>query len=1221
MVKFWKLTFPALIVCVSAASEPVSSPFTITVPGVDPGDTLFQQVPAAETGIDFVNPIDTDHPDDRLYYSSMACGAVAAGDFDGDGQVDLFFANGPVANRLYRQTGAFRFSDVSTEAGVPDAESWSTGAACLDVDGDGDLDLYVTCYDSPNRLFLNESTPGKVRFSEKAAEWGLDIIDACLMPTCCDYDRDGDVDIFLVVNAYYRKGGRPGGGIPVRKTGDTLQVVPPWDRYFGISGIDPESGEPKYDEIGRPNILLRNESGRSFTSVSKEAGILNQPSNSNSAAWIDYDEDGFPDLYVGNDFSDRDEFYRNRGDGTFVEMAGDVFQHTTWFSMGSAAEDFNNDGLIDLTVADMLPTSHFREKVTMGEMGASFDSMFAEGLPRQKMVNSFFVNTGVGLFFETAFQSGLARSDWTWTMKSADYDGDGWVDLFLPTGHSRDFIHSDHSFVTPKMRVGKNYWDFYEDGPELREPNVAFRNRGGLQFEAAAEAWGLAANTMSYSAAHADLDRDGDLDLIVHQLEDPPAVYRNTARERGAGFLQVELPVTEFGARVVITLPDGKRMTRHLLPQNGYLESDEPVLHFGVGDSEKVSALEIRWNDGRLTDAEDLAINHRYRFDFPEDSDIEAKEQVVPAKPLFRESGSLFSLDFREEPFDDFERQPLLPHQHSQLGPGQAWGDLDGDGRVDLVLGGSSGKSTRVLLNRGQDPKGNPVFSLRKSEVFLRSAASEDLGVLLFEADGDGDLDLLVVSGGVESESFRNRLFLNDGSAHFTLSERSGLTEDEVSGSVAAAADFDRDGDLDVFIGGRIVPGKYPVGARSRLYVNDGGGRFEHRAQAIEWGESSTGLVTGAIWSDCDSDGWIDLLLTQEWGPIRYFKNREGTLVDYTRKAGLAPHRGWWNSIAGGDFDRDGDIDYLAGNFGRNTKYHPTMKKPEVLFYGDFDGTGTPHLVEAKYDENGVCLPRRGFSCSREAMPFLREKMGSFQNFARASLDKIYDPGLISSSLKMEATTFDTSLITNDGKGNFTVTPLPDLAQIAPTFGIAVGDFDGDGWEDVILAQNFYSPQKETGAMDGSLSLLLRGNPEAEVPEERFLPVWPKESGIVVPGDAKSAGVGDINGDRRPDVLIGVNNGPPRLLLNEGNSRHRTVQLSGTKGNPRSVGAKVTLRAVAQRPRTFEIYAGSGYLSVGEPTLFHAMEGEWDIEVIAPGGGVSKGLLSAEQSSIVVPTK
>ncbi|MCB1090702.1 MAG: VCBS repeat-containing protein, partial [Verrucomicrobiae bacterium] len=865
---------------------------------------MFSSLPAAESGLDFVIPIDTKHPDKRLYYSAMACGSVASGDLDGDGWPDLFFAAGPVPNRLFRNlagVGMLKFADVTESAGVAEAGSWCTGAVTVDIDGDGDLDLYVCRYDEPNRLFLNESTPGQFRFREAAAEWGLDVVDACLMPSFADYDRDGDLDLFLVANAYYRKGGRPKEGVPMRKTDAGWEMVAPWDRYFRISSIDPETGTPKYDEAGRPNLLLRNDGGK-FSDVSEVAGLLRAPSHTNASVWIDYDGDGWLDLYVANDFSDRDELYRNLGNGGFAEVAPDVLQHTTWFSMGGAAEDLNNDGRTDLVVADMLPTTHYRQKVTMGEMGASFAAMYAAGPPRQNMANTFFINTGTGFFLEAAPMAGISKSDWTWTVKSGDLDGDGRIDLYFPTGHSRDFNNSDFKQALPSDRVGREDWDLFEDRPELREHDLVFRNSRDWKFEKSGKEWGLGLEeTMTYGGTLADLDRDGDLDLVTIQLEDPPALFVNQSAERSAAnHLLLRLQGGRgnrygFGAKVSLVTAEGIRQTRTLLPQNGYQESDEPLVHFGLGQSEKVASLKIEWPSGATQTLTDLPVNRWLEIAEPDSAISDRPSRLTEATPstLFRSSKAFQKLAAPETKFDDFFRQPLLPHQHSQLGPGQAWGDVDGDGLIDLYLGSPKGQSGRLLLNRGTDDRGEPVFALRMTEPFTGMGKWEDMGALLFEADGDGDLDLLVVSGSVECEpgdpTLADRLYLNDGTGHFA--EAADSLPDPgaggyASGSVAAAADFDRDGDLDVFVGGRVVPGEYPIPANNRLLINDGKGHFSDAAK--EFGLLETGLVTSALWSDADGDGWVDLLVTHEWGPVRLFSNRQGKLVEATSDAGLA---------------------------------------------------------------------------------------------------------------------------------------------------------------------------------------------------------------------------------------------------------------------------------------------------------------------------------------------
>jgi hypothetical protein len=1166
-------------------------------------EPLFDAVTATQSGLNFVIPIDTKHPDKRLYYSAMACGGVAAGDLDGDGWPDLFFAAGPVPNRLYRNTGTAegpRFLDVTTGAGVAEAESWCTGAVLVDLNGDGALDIYICRYDEPNRLYLNESTPGRFRFREAAAEWGLDIADASLSPLFSDYDQDGDLDLFLATNGLYRKGGRPVGGVPMRRVETGWEVVAPWDRFYKVSSVNPQTGVPTFTETARRNLILRNEGGK-FSDVSLAVGLRPVPTHTNGAAWFDYDCDGLIDLYVSNDFADRDELYRNKGDGTFEEIAPQVLQHTTWFSMGAAAKDFNGDGMTDLIVADMLPTTHYRQKVTMGEMGASFTAMYEAGLPRQSMVNTFFVNTGAGYFLEGAQMSGIAKSDWTWAVKSGDLDGDGRLDLYFPTGHTRDFNHSDYKQVTPQDRIGKDDWDLFEDRPELREKDLIFRNSADWKFEKADKIWGLGLKeTMTYGVALTDVDRDGDLDLVTNSLEDPPVLYLNRSAERGkASHLLVRLKGRAgnshgLGTKLSLVTAGGVRQTRTLFPHNGYIESDEPLVHFGLGASSTIASLEVEWPTGVKQTFSDLEGNRWIELAEPAETDAPATKEKEKAQPWFRLIEGFAALTAAETPFDDFIRQPLLPHQHSQLGPGQAWGDVDGDGLPDLYLGGPKGQPGRLLLNRGLDTAGQPVFTMRMRPPFSEMTAYEDLGSLLIDVDSDGDLDLLVVSGSVECDpgdpSLADRLYLNDGKGEFTGAV--GHLPDpgdgkHASGSVAAAADFDRDGDLDVFIGGRVVPGEYPVAARNRFLVNDGTGHFAERAP--DFGLEETGLVTSALWSDIDSDGWLDLLVTHEWGPVRVYKNREGALEETTEAAGLAAATGFWNSIAGRDLNGDGHIDYLVGNLGKNTKYSASHEVPELLYYGDVDGSGKKNLVEAKLDKSLDCLlPRRGLSCSSLAMPNLLNKVNTYHGWASSALDEIYEKARLETALRLEATTLESIVMINDGEGNFTVHPLPALAQLAPVFGIALSDLDGDGYTDAVLAQNFLTPQQETVPYDGGLSLLLRGRAAKEGEKFGLSEVWPLESGIVVPGDAKSLALVDFAGSGRPDLFFGMNNDAPAVFLNNGGSGEGsplTVTLKGKAGNPGAIGARVTVEVPGLPLQVAERTGGSGYLTQNGPDL------------------------------------
>lgn len=1160
---------------------------------------LFKKLPPQHSGIDFVIPIDSKHPDKRLYYSAMACGSVAAGDLDGDGKTDLFFTSGASANRLYLQLGDLRFEDQTQISGIADLEPallWSTGVSFADVDNDGDLDIYVCCYDSPNRLYINQSKPGQLRFKEQAHARGLDITDASLVASFEDYDHDGDLDLFVGVNAYYRKGGRPKKGVAMQWDGKTFKVLPPMDRYYKFSSID--KGVPKYDEVGRPNLLYINKGDGTFENQTAKAGILNHPAHTNSIAWWDYNLDGWPDLYVGNDFNDRDLLYRNNKDGSFTEIAGSVLQHTAWSSMGSSAMDLNNDGMPDFIVADMMPTTHYREKLTMGEMGAKYADMMRRGAPRQHMVNALFYNTGTTRMFEAAWLSGVARSDWSWSIKSADFDSDGRMDLFFTTGHSRDFV--SQRLVSPAMRIGHNYWDYFEDKAEHPEKNLAFRNVADFQFKTNAAAWGLDQLSMSYAAALADLDQDGDIDIITSNLNQTPFILENLSSEKNNITVSLRGKTSNsfgIGARLELHDSSGHSFHRTLSPHNGYQGSDESLAHFGLGKRQAPYSLTIKWPSGNQQTVNHLKSGFHYQITETGGSADPKKTNQTPKPALtwFNRSQLLPSLTVQETPFNDFYRQALLPARHSNLGPGISWGDITHDDSPDLFIGSPRRVPGRLLLNHVKQKPQAPAFNLQSPIALANDAESEDLGTLFFDADGDGDQDLYVVSGGVEhkinAKSYQDRLYFNDGKGRFTRAAEGHLPDLRDSGASIACADFDRDGDLDLLITGRIIPGKYPLPASSRILLNDGEGKFTDVTKNIAPELLKLGLATGVLWSDADNDGWLDLFITLEWGPVKYFHNQEGKLEDLTQSSGLAERSGWWNGIAGRDLDGDGDIDYVVTNTGLNSKYSASKSHPELLYYGTFDNTGQHRIIEAGF-EGDTCYPHRGYSCSTRAMPSLTGRFGSYANFASATLEHIYSPEALGKAQRFEANTLESGIWINQGNGQFKFSPLPRLAQIAPSFGIVISDFDGDGYSDIVLAQNSYSLQKETGAMDGGLSLLLRGQAAVKNNSDslHFQPIWPIDSGIVLAGDSKSLTVADINQDGSPDLLFGINNEAPALLLNtHPRNRFLRVRLRGSPRNRQAIGARVTVSNPHLPKQTAEIYAGSGYLSQSTTELFFGL--------------------------------
>jgi hypothetical protein len=1153
---------------------PLAKPATKPSPG-----SLFEQLIPAECGIDFVHQWKpADRYEASLLKTGFTGGGVAVGDYDGDGRNDVLFTSPHSGARLYKNLGDFRFEDVTQRVGVSCLGAWTTGAAFVDVNQDGKLDIVVCAYDRENFVFLNQ---GDGRFTDRALEMGLGFRGASVKLIFADYDRDGDLDAMLVTNRL-----EPRKEMKVRYLGEpgAYTVAPESQELVGI--INLPSGEQKFTKAGQADRLFRNElkeTGKlQFREVSQEAGVAGFY-HGLDATWWDYNRDGYPDLYIANDFTDPDQFYRNNGDGTFTEITQAALPCLPWFAMGAAFGDINRDQRFDLIATDMAGTTHYRQKMAMGSMDAV--AWFLDTAePRQFMRNAFFLNSGTDRFLEVAQMIGLASSDWTWSVKLADLDNDGWEDVYTTNGFTRDYLNSDFNLQMQKQKDNSDALAWYE-APELKEANLAFRNDHHLHFTNVAQDWGLADVGISFGAAMGDLDQDGDLDLVVNNFDGPPSIYRNHSDQHRT---MIRLRGTKsnsfgIGTTVSLTTDDGTQI-RYLNPFNGYLSSNDPAVYFGLGKAQQIESLTIEWPSGVRQQLGPLAVNQLLTITEPSASTGGETGDAPETKPLFQTGDRLVQAKHQERFFDDFLAQPLLPNKLSQLGPCIAAADVDQDGDVDLFLGGAAGQPGTLLLNRGDGSFGEPSIA-----PFEDAAASEDMGAVWFDADDDGDLDLYVVSGGVEAEAgselLRDRLYLNQGvdeQGHLQLvRSNDSLPDLRYSGSGIAVADIDRDGDLDLAVGTRVLPGQYPRSEPSVMLRNDGG-RFLDATSTMAPAFSHAGMVTSLLWTDLQGDGWMDLIVTCEYGPIRTFVNESGELRETTEEAGLASLRGWWNSVVAADVDQDGDLDYAVANFGRNTKYHPSNEHPQYIFYGDFEGTGQTHIVEAKSTGESL-LPVRGRSCSSNAMPFLKDRFETYHSFASATLEEIYSEQRLNEALRLDVTTVDSVLLRNDGKGRFVAEPLPDLAQMAPSFGMQFLHANDDPYIDLFLAQNFHAPQRETGRMNGGVGALLLGTPDG-----KFREVWPSDSGIIIPDDATAACAMDLNGDQWQDLLVAVNDGAPYRILREsvGSTAPLVVELRGPPTNLLAAGSRVRVTYQSGQVTTQEVHQGGGYLSQQPPILY-----------------------------------
>lgn len=1147
---------------------------------------VFTSIPAAESGLDAPNPYDDPAMWNARYqeFSTGAIGSgVAIGDVDGDGMADIFIANKTHANKLYRQTAPFKFVDITEAAGVAgpaaaNGAGWKTGVTMADVNNDGFLDLYVCRFNAPNLLYLND---GHGHFQEAAHAAGIDLVSGSVIGAFEDYDRDGKLDLLVLCNI----------------------------------------SDAKRSPDGEAPRLYHNRGDGTFDEVSVKAGLSRDPIHGHSATWFDYNGDGWADLYIASDFAPPDHFYRNNGDGTFSDVLATAVGHTTWFSMGSDSADINNDGLFDLFVAEMAGTTHYKSKVAMGDMGGLVNYMDTLVTP-QYMKNAVFLNSGADRFLEMAKMTGLGSTDWTWSPRFEDLDNDGWVDLHVTNGMVRPFIDSDMLNKVKKLQSQAEIIALIKGKPPQKETHLAFRNDHNLRFTKVQQDWGLDHTGVSFGSALADLDNDGDLDLVYVNFEDAVSVYRNDCPAGNSIIVQLQGTQSNIfgvGAQAMAQTSQGLQ-TRRISVARGALSSSAPAMHFGLGTDTSLAVLEIRWPSGQVQKLKNLAANSRYLVTEP------ASPTKLPAaiasrsggRGSFQDMARVLGLDFvnQERVFNDMARpaQSLLPNRMNTLGGGIAWGDANVDGFPDIFFAGAAGHGSALYLNDG---RGHYARS-RQQQPWDDTIEREAMSALFLDVNRDGAMDLLVTAGSVEvdktSDLLRTHLYLNNGSGKFSEAPAEQFKLPPLSASVAVAADYERTGALGVFIGGRVVPGEYPSTPESVLLANRDGSLVDVTDQACS-ALRKCGMVTAALWTDADGDGWSDLLIAGEWISLRLFHNNgNGTFTESTAEAGLADQTGWWNSLTAADVNNDGAIDYVAGNVGLNTKYHANKEHPAGIYYVDVEKNGKCEIIESEY-EGDKLFPVRGRSCSSRAMPSLKEKFPTFHDWGSALLPEIYTPEKLEGALHLTVNELASGVFINDGRGHFTFAALPRLAQTSPIFGTAAFDVNGDGNIDIFATQNFHGPQVETGRFDGGISLLLLGDGKGG-----FTAVSPAQSGIAIPGEGRGVAVADLNQDGQPDFILTRTNEPVAAYINQaGHARGFVVKLQGAAGNPDAVGAKITVKFKSGSSQASEIYAGSGYLSQSQPVSFFNFAAEnppLTIDVLWPDGKKTSHTFKAGVSRI-----
>ncbi|MBK5278923.1 MAG: VCBS repeat-containing protein [Bacteroidia bacterium] len=1072
--------------------------------------TLFTKVGPEHSGIDFVNALPFDQDFNIYTYRNFYNGGgVALGDINNDGLIDIYLTSNLNSNKLFLNKGDFRFEDITEKAGVSGTRAWSTGVSMADVNGDGLIDIYVCNSgdikgdNKQNELFINN---GDLTFTEKAVEYRIADSGYTTHAAFFDYDKDGDLDLYILNNSYQAI-----GSFNLRK-----------------------NERPKRDVLGGDK-LMRND-GDHFLDVSEEAGIYGSVIGFGLGVTVgDINKDGWSDIYVSNDFFERDYIYINNKNGTFKECLPQQMRSISGASMGADMADINNDSYPDIFVTEMLPHDDARLKtVTTFENWDRYQNSVQNDYYHQFTRNMLQLNHGDESFSEIGRLSGVEATDWSWGALMFDMDNDGLKDIFVANGIYKDLTNQDYLQYVSNEEVVKSivsgnkidYKKLIEPIPSTPIPNFAFQNQGNLKFVDMAKDWGMGEPGFSNGSAYGDIDNDGDLDLVINNVNSLVTILRNESNQLlpQNHYLKFELKgegknTFAFGTKITIT-HNGSIYYLEQMPIRGFESSMDPRPNLGLGKIDTVDQIVIEWPDGKGNLLLNVPANQTIHLDQSSgvllDFDKVNQPKTEMVSPIFDPlSKSLISFAHVENEFVDFDRDHLIYQMLSADGPRISKGDINGDGLSDIYIGGAKDQAGALFVQL----KDGSFKRTNESQLEFDKAA-EDMASLFFDADNDGDQDLYVCSGGNEfsssSPALIDRLYFNDGKGNLTKSAQILPVSKFESTSTVKASDYDKDGDIDLFVGVRLLPFSYGIPVNGYILNNDGKGKFSDVSNKIAPILQNLGMITDAVWTDIDGDHDDDLLVVGEYMPIKVFVNKDGMFADNTIQSGLGKSNGWWNRVESADLDNDGDIDFVIGNHGHNSRFRTSVSKPVCMYVNDFDQNGAIEQLVCTYSGE-ISYPMALRHDLVSQIPALKKKYLKYENYKNQTIAEIFTPEQLQNAIKLEAYEFATSILLNDGHGKFLLKALPVEAQFSPIFGIEISDFDKDGKQDILLGGNFHKTKPEVGRYDANYGLLLKGDGKGN-----FKSISASESGIRIDGEVRDIiSVSTVNGEH---IFLARNN-------------------------------------------------------------------------------------------------